>query len=121
MISQPNLTYQEANNIVKAYLAENKERISTIKYELAETFELIHYIYSFLYVKIYNRINRFGIQRKTDFGFQFQLWRKEKSQKFIAKKTSNFVDRKIEKMEQAPIDVDEKLSVKSRKNKTKEK
>ena len=61
MISQPNLTYQKANNIVKAYLAENKERISTIKYKLAEKFELIHYIYSFLYVKIYNRINSFGI------------------------------------------------------------
>ena len=51
MISQPNLTHQKANNIVKAYLAENKERISTIKYKLAKKFELIHYIYSFLYVK----------------------------------------------------------------------
>ena len=121
MISQPNLTYQKANNIVKAYLAENKERISTIKYKLAEKFELIHYIYSFLYVKIYNRINPFGIQRKTDFDFQFQMWRKEKSQKFIAKEPSNFVDRKIEKMEQAPIDVDEKLSVKAEKIKQKRK
>ena len=35
MISQPNLTYQKADNIVKAYLAKNKERISTIKYKLA--------------------------------------------------------------------------------------
>ena len=61
IISQPNLTYQKANNIVKTYLAENKERISTLKYKLAEKFELIHYIYSFLYVKIYNRINSFGI------------------------------------------------------------
>ena len=47
VISQPNLTYQKANNIVKAYLAENKERISTIKYKLAEKFELIHYIIRF--------------------------------------------------------------------------
>ena len=121
LISQPNLTYQKANNIVKAYLAENKERISTIKYKLEEKFELIHYTYSFLYVKIYNRINPFGIQRKTDFDFQFQMWRKEKSQKVIAKEPSNFVDRKVEKMEQAPIDVDEKLSVKAEKIKKKRK
>ena len=49
------------------------------------------------------------------------MWRKEKSQKFIAKEPSNFVDRKIEKMEQAPIDVDEKLSVKAEKIKQKRK
>ena len=49
------------------------------------------------------------------------MWRKEKSQKFIAKEPSNFVDRKIEKMEQAPIDVDEKLSVKTEKIKQKRK
>ena len=47
MISQPNLTYQKANNIVKAYLAESEDRISTLKYKLAEKFYLIHYIYSF--------------------------------------------------------------------------
>ena len=121
MISQPSLTYQKANNIVKAYLAENKERISTVKYKLAEKFELIHYIYSFLYVKIYNRINPFGIQRRTDFDFQFQMWRKEKSQIFFAKEPINFIDRKIEKMEQVPIDVDEKLSVKAEKIKQKRK
>ena len=85
MISQPNLTYQKANNIVKAYVAESKEIINTLKYKLAEKSDLIHYIYSFLYVKIYNRINPFGIQRKTDFGFQFQMWRKEKSQKLLQK------------------------------------
>ena len=45
---------------------------------MAEKFNLIHYIYSFLYVKIYNRTNSFGIERKNDFDFQFQIWRKEK-------------------------------------------
>ena len=90
MISQPDLTYQKANNIVKAYLAENTERISTIKYKLAEKLELIHYIYSFLYVKIYNRINPLGIQRKTDFDFQFQMWRKQKITKTYCKRTKKF-------------------------------
>ena len=121
MISQPNLTYQKANNIVKAYLAESKERINTLKYKLAEKSDLIHYISSFLYVKIYNSINPFGIKRKTDFDFHFQMWRKEKLQKFIAKEPSNFVGRKIEKMDQDPIDVDEKLSLKAEKIKQKRK
>ena len=49
------------------------------------------------------------------------MWRKEKSQKFIGKEPSNFVERKIENMEQALIDVDEKLSVKAEKIKQKRK
>ena len=78
--------------------------INRLKYKIAERFELIHYIYSFLYAKIYNRANSFRIQRKNDLDFQFQIWRKEKQQKFIAKEPNNYVDRKIEKIEQTPID-----------------
>ena len=122
MISQPNLTYQKANNVVIAYLNEDMNRISTLKYKIAERFDLIHYIYSFLYAKIYNRTNPFGIQRKNDFDFQFQMWRKEKSQKFMAKDPTNYIDRKIEKIEQAPIPIDEdQISLKTEKIKQKRK
>ena len=78
IISQSNLTYQKANAIVKAYLFEDSNRINQLKYKIAKKFNLVHYIYSFLYAKIYNRTNHFGIKRKNDFDFQFQLWRKEK-------------------------------------------
>ena len=104
IISQPNLTYQKANNLVKAYLFEDLNRINLLKYKIAERFDLIHSIYSFLYAKTYNRTNSFGIQRKNDFDFQFQIWRKEKQQKFIAKEPNKYVDRKIEKNQQKPID-----------------
>ena len=105
IISQPNLTYRKANNIVKAYLFEDWNRINHLKYKIAERFELIHFIYLFLFSKIYNRTNPFGIQRKNDFDFQFQNWRKRKQQNYdVAKEPSNYVDRKIEKHEQAPID-----------------
>ena len=67
VISQPNVTYQKANAIVKAYLLEDGNRIDQLKYEIAEKFNLIHYIYSFLYAKIYNRTNHFGIKRKKRF------------------------------------------------------
>ena len=89
VISQPNLTYQNSNAIVKSYILEDGNRINQLKYKIAEKFNSIHYIYSFLYAKIYNRTNSFGIERKSDFDFQFQMWRKEKQQKFIAKEPSN--------------------------------
>ena len=103
IISQPNVTYQKANEIVKNYLLEDGNRINQLKHKMAEKFNLIHCIYSFLYAKIYNRTNNFGIERKNDFNFQFQMWRKEKQQKFIAKEPANYVNRKIEKEEQALV------------------
>ena len=102
VISQPNLTYQKVNAIVKSSILEDGNRINQLKYKITEKFNLIHYIYSNLYAKIYDRTNSFGIERKNDFDFQFQMWRKEKQQKFIAKEPSNYANRKIEKEEQAP-------------------
>ena len=52
IISQPNLTYQEANKIVTGYLLEDGNRINQLKYKMAEKFNLIHYIYSLLYAKM---------------------------------------------------------------------
>ena len=62
-ISQPNLIYQKENNIVKEYLVENPRRINQLKYKIEEKFNLIHYIYSSLFSKIYNRTNTFTIKR----------------------------------------------------------
>ena len=115
IISQPNLTYQKANTIVKNYLLEDGNKINQLKCKMAEKFNLIHYIYSFLYAKIYNRTNNFGIERKNDFDFQFQMWRKEKQQKFIAKEPANYVNRKIEKEEQAPLVDEDKINDKKNK------
>ena len=78
IIGQPNLAYQKANAIVKSYLLEDGNRINQLKYKMAEKFNLIHCIYSFLYAKIYDRTNNFGIEQKNYFNFQFQMWRKEK-------------------------------------------
>ena len=83
--------------IVKSYIFEDGNRIHQLKYKLAEKFNLIHYIYSFLYAEIYNRTNSFGIERKSDFDFQIQMWGKEKQQKFIAKEPNNYANRKVEK------------------------
>ena len=68
-------------------------------------FELIHYIYSLLFSKIYNRTNTFGIQKKNNFEFNFNLWKTKKNQKIykqmsykaIAKDPSNYEEHEIEK------------------------
>ena len=68
------MTYQKSNKIVLNYLVKNSaEKLVQLKYKLNEKFNLVHYIYSALYAKIYNRINHFGIKRKNDFDYQFQI------------------------------------------------
>ena len=103
IISQTNLTYQKSNKIALSYLNENQEKLSQLKYKLNEKFNLIHYIYSVLYAKIYNRINPFGIKRKNDFDYQFQIWRKEKQNKNLGKEPLNYLNRKVHDEEQKPI------------------
>ena len=72
-ISQRNLTYEKANNIVKEYLSENVNRINHLKFKIEDKFELIHYVYSLLFSKIYNRTNNVGFKIKNEFDFNFQL------------------------------------------------
>ena len=104
IISQTNLTYQKSNKIVLNYLNENSpDKLSQLKYKLNEKFNLIHYIYSVLYAKIYNRINHFGIKRKNDFDYEFQIWRKEKNNTNRGKEPMNYLNRKPNENEQKPI------------------
>ena len=74
IISKPNLTYKKANDIVKNFLKEDANRINLLKYKVDKKFKLIHYIYSLLFSKIYNRTSQFQIQNKTTFDFYFQTW-----------------------------------------------
>ena len=119
-ISQPNLTYQKANNIVKEYFVENPQRINQLKFKIEEKFNLIHYIYSSLFSKIYNRTNTFGIKRKKNFNFNFQLWKRKKIQKnaTLAKNPANYENRVVEKNEQQPADIslEESQTILSRTN-----
>ena len=67
-ISNRKLTYQKANAIVKNFIEEDVNRINFFKYKIEKSFNLIHYIYSSLFSKIYNRINNF---RRKQFWFCF--------------------------------------------------
>ena len=128
VISKPNLTYQKANNIIKKYLLEESNRINLLKYKVEGKFLLIHYICSFLFSKIYNRVNNFGIQNKNNFHSYFQTWKNRKTAGAIgpkllkqlplaqanqittevlsaAKDPSSYQDREVQKNEQMPIDI----------------
>ena len=128
-ISKPNLTYQKANNIVKNYVLEESNRINLLKFKIEEKFPLIHYIYSMLFSKIYNRTNNFGIQNKNNFDFYFKTWKNRETTGAIAPKIlkqlplpqpnqvttevlltvkdpNNYQDREVQKNEQVPIDME---------------
>ena len=106
-ISQPNLTYQKPNNIIKEYLVENPQKINQLKFKIEEKFNLIHYIYLSLFSKTYNRTNTFGIKRKNNFDFNFQLLKRKKIQKnaTLAKNPANYENRVVKKNEQQPVDI----------------
>ena len=88
-------------------------RINHLKFKIEENFDLSHFIYSLLCSKIYNRTNKFGIEKKKTFKFYFQTWKNKKNQKFLkqlstkvrAKDLSNYEGREVEKYEQVPIEV----------------
>ena len=76
--SKPKSTYQKANGIVKNFLKKDANRINLLKHKVEEKFELIHYIYSSLFSKIYNRTSQFRIKKKTNFDFYFQTRKSRK-------------------------------------------
>ena len=65
---------------------EESNRINLLKFKIEEKFPLIHYIYSMLFSKIYNRTNNFGIQNKNNFDAYFQTWKNRKTVGAIAPK-----------------------------------
>ena len=76
--SDPKLTYQKANKIVENFIMKDSHYINQLKYKIEEKSRFIHFVYSLLYPKIYNRTVDFGVQKKSDFDFSFQNWRLQK-------------------------------------------
>ena len=89
VLSNPKLTYQKANGIVKKFIKANTNNINLLKFKIEENFKIIQYVYSLLHPKIYNRINNFGIQNKSNFDFAFSNWRTRKQNGAISPKIIN--------------------------------
>ena len=65
------------------------ENFQILKKKIQEKFKTIHYVYSLLYPKIYNRVNSFGIENKTNFDFVFSNWKAKKQSSTISPKIVN--------------------------------
>ena len=52
--------------------------MNLFKYKIEKSFNLIHYLYSSLFPKIYNRISNFGVQKERNFEFAFSTWKARK-------------------------------------------
>ena len=76
-ISQTNLTYQKANNIVKEYLFEDSNRINHLKYKILERFDLIHYVYLLLLSKTITERIISQLKEKTALILIFRWGKKE--------------------------------------------
>ena len=62
------------------------ENFQILKKKIQEKFKTIHYVYSLLYPKIYNRVNSFGIENKTNFDFVFSNSKAKKQSSTISPK-----------------------------------
>ena len=85
ILSSPNLTYQKAKNIAKRFTEKDTKNIDVWRAKI----QIIHYIYRLLYPQIYNRVNNFGIQNKTQFEFIFSNWKAKKHTGMISPKIVN--------------------------------
>ena len=131
VISDPKRTYQKANKIVEKFIMEDPNYINLLKYKIEAKFRFIHYVFSLLYRKIYNRTVDFGVQKKTDFGFSFQNWRLQKNNGPIGhkiieelraptkhslatdvlskgKSPKDYKDREVNENEQVPMNIKQK-------------
>ena len=77
------------NEIVKKFIEENSNNINLLKFKIDKNFKIIQYVYSLLCLKIYNRINNFGIQNKNSFDFVFSNWKARKQNGPISPKIIN--------------------------------
>ena len=85
------MTYQKANNIVVKFVEEDMKNIDLLKSALGNRLQKIQYVYSLLFPKICNRINKFGINNKSHFDFIFTNWRHHKSNLILSTPTKNKV------------------------------
>ena len=78
-LSEPLITYPKASNIVVKFVEEDVQNIGLLKSALINHLQTFQYVYSLLFPKIYNRINRFGINNKSNFDFILNNWKHHKN------------------------------------------
>ena len=77
IIADPKLTFQKANQIVIKWVTSYEKKYEICQ-KIKENFKNIHYIYSSLYPKIYNRVNQFRIKNKSEFELALTCYKVQK-------------------------------------------
>ena len=85
------MRYEKAKDIVVKFVEEDMKNIDLLKSALRNRLRKIQYVYSLLFPKICNRINKFGINNKSHFDFIFTNWRHQESNLILTTPTKNKV------------------------------
>ena len=85
------MRYEKAKDIVVKFVEEDMKNIDLLKSALRNRLRKIQYVYSLLFPKICNRINKFGINNKSHFDFIFTNWRHQESNLILSTPTKNKV------------------------------
>ena len=67
ILSETQITYQKANEIVKEFIDENAQHLELLKQSLINTIELIRYVYAMHLSNICSKCSPFGIKHKSYF------------------------------------------------------
>ena len=112
ILSNPKITFNKANKIVKKWIQE-RENIGEVCELIKNNFKHLHYVFSSLFPKVYSRINQFGIQNKNDFDLIFQTYKiKGETNNYLQKiflKTAENYKREVHFEEQKPIEIIEEI------------
>ena len=76
-----------------------------LKPALTNHLQTIQYVYSLLFPKIYNRTNRFGINKKSRFDFVFNNWKHHKNNIALPTPTKSRVVEQPKKKIVSEIDI----------------
>ena len=78
VLSETQITFQKANEIVKEFIEEKVEYLDLLKQLLISDNELVRYVYAIHFPRIYSRSSPIGIKHKSSIDFTYHLWRNEK-------------------------------------------
>ena len=73
-LSQPQITFQKANDIVKNFVEQDEANIESLRQHLKDHAVTYQFLYVNLDPKIYSCNNHFGIHNKSIFEYTYRDW-----------------------------------------------
>ena len=73
-LSQSQITFRKANNIIKVFVEQDETNIEFLQQYLKEYAITYQFLFATLYPKIYSGSNNFGIHNKSIFDYNIREW-----------------------------------------------